>query len=90
MVKNLSRESHPREVHSKYYVHPDRIFTFLDKNIEDFVSKKSLNLSELLGMNTEFLMDNPSSWNSNSSYVTAKKALHALKTANDTVKELSN
>ena len=57
---------------------------FLDKNIDDFISIKSMNLFSRLKLNDSFISECPSSWRTNATFLEAKNTVSLIKAVYDT------
>jgi len=57
---------------------------FSEKNIHDFISAKSKYLFARLKIDDSFLLESPSSWKTNASFLKAKNAVSTLTVVNDT------
>ena len=62
---------------------PNQITTFKNLSIEDFVTKRSLNLFTALQLSQEFLTVPVCTWNERSDYIESCKIVHAMKVVND-------
>lgn len=54
------------------------------KNMDSFISKKSLNFFSRFNIDTSFLQHSPENWDSLDSYVKGREIVESLKVVNDT------
>jgi hypothetical protein len=62
---------------------PNKIASFKDLSVADFVTCRSLNLFHAFGLSQQFLGEAVTSWSTNEGYLAACKIVHALKVVND-------
>jgi hypothetical protein len=59
---------------------------FSEKNIDAFLSRSSLKLFSQFKIDDEFLKNDPTSWESNTTFINGKNTINSLTITNDTAK----
>lgn len=68
----------------KFNIPPPNISQFMCKNIEDFVTEKTLNFFKRFSISTDFLKKDPEEWHTDSGYNAGLDIVSNLKVVNDT------
>ena len=80
IVNALQREPFPEDVRR---LAPNNIVHFKGLSVAQFVTSRSLNLFQALGLSQQFLTSPVATWSDQPDYVAASKIVHALKVVND-------
>ncbi|KAE8738440.1 hypothetical protein FOCC_FOCC016079 [Frankliniella occidentalis] len=67
------------------YLHPAKadIFDLSEKDLDHFVTRNTLNFFAYLGLDTDFLENDPATWHSEKSYLEGLETVKALQVVND-------
>lgn len=83
-VENDSEENNSEDRDVKAKLSFQEVDNILDKEIDYFVSSRTLNFFKRFEINTDFLNTDPDEWCKNQHYLRAKKIVKGLKVVNDT------
>ncbi|KAE9533666.1 hypothetical protein AGLY_009015 [Aphis glycines] len=84
MIIKLNCKTHSNEKIKRLSLKESEIPEFVKKEIEFFVTSRTLDFFKIFNLDTEFLLNDPSDWSENLSFQNAFKTISKLKTVNDT------
>ncbi|KAE9542479.1 hypothetical protein AGLY_003340 [Aphis glycines] len=84
MIIKLNCKTHSNEKIKRLSLKESEIPEFVKKEIEFFVTSRTLDFFKIFNLDTEFLLNDPSDWSENFSFQNAFKTISKLKTVNDT------
>lgn len=84
MIINLNNKTDSNGKIKRLNLKESGIPAFVKNEIEFFVSSETLDLFKIFNLDTEFLLNDPSTWKENSSYQRALKTVSKLRVVNDT------
>ena len=83
IVVELKIEPSDDEIQKKASVNYKDVKSIMSMTLKQFVTKNSLNFFNILGLNTQFLDDDPELWNTNPTYIHAEIIVNNLMVTND-------